>query len=155
MKFDITVTITAAIALVSLISPVIVALINNRHHRKMRELELEYDITKSKLAMLYENKKTAFSNFLVDAGRGCFDSGNPEVEMKFYASSQNALLFASEKNRTLISQFIQNTAQLLDSSSYDDDATHKLQEELSNLAVSLNEELTILESDIYNYKNRK
>lgn len=43
LKFDITWTITAIIAVSSFLSPIAVAVINNLHHAKMRRMELDYD----------------------------------------------------------------------------------------------------------------
>lgn len=43
MKFDITWTITSIIAVSSFLSPIFVACVNNWHHSKIRQLELEHD----------------------------------------------------------------------------------------------------------------
>ena len=45
MKFDLTITISVIVALTAIISPVIVALINNSYQLKMKKLE-SYDLAK-------------------------------------------------------------------------------------------------------------
>lgn len=43
MEINITWTITAIIAVSSFLSPIVVAIINNRHHARLRKMELEHD----------------------------------------------------------------------------------------------------------------
>lgn len=43
MSLDITWTITAIIAVSSFLSPIVVAIINNRHQARLRKYELEHD----------------------------------------------------------------------------------------------------------------
>lgn len=43
MNFDITWTITAIIAVSSFLSPIVVAIINNFHQARIRQIELEHD----------------------------------------------------------------------------------------------------------------
>ena len=47
MKFDLNLTITAIIALIALISPIITTIINNRYQLKLKKIEL-YEIAKRK-----------------------------------------------------------------------------------------------------------
>ncbi len=153
MDIKITWTITAIIAVSSFLSPIFVAIINNFHQRKLRKLELEYDMSLKKLTVFYENKKNAFSNFLCEAGKACTDMGLPPTELDFYAHAQTAILFASKENQLLISSFIQTAAEELDGTA-SDFACHKLQSQLSSIAIALNKELTLIQADITNHKNR-
>ena len=43
MEINITWTITAIIAVSSFLSPIAVAIINNRHHAQIRKMELKHD----------------------------------------------------------------------------------------------------------------
>ena len=64
MKFDISMTIGSIIALVALISPIVTAIINNRHQIKVKKLDM-YETKKYKSlenfiksACNYKNSKT-------------------------------------------------------------------------------------------------
>ena len=74
MAIEITWTITAIIAVSSFISPIFVAIINNKHQIKMRRLELEHDEYMRQLDLqqqtmvrqfdiYYADKKSCFSQF--------------------------------------------------------------------------------------------
>ena len=141
--------ISVSVALAAIISPILVALITNRQNRKIRQLELQHDMSMKKLSVFYENKKTAFSNFLLDAGRACTDMGLPPTELDFYAHAQTAILFASEENQQLISSFIQTAAEKLDGAA-SDTTCHDLQLQLSKIAIALNTELSSLQNQIAN-----
>lgn len=58
MNFDITWTITAVIAVSSFLSPVVVSWMNNKHHYKMRKLELQSDLINNQISTLYKDALT-------------------------------------------------------------------------------------------------
>ena len=155
MKLDVTWTITSIIAVSSFMSPILVAIINNRHNRKLHKMDLEYNSMQSQLSAIYKNKEAAFSSFIQDAGKACIDTGHPDVELNFFASSQTVLLYASEENREIIAKFIQDVALLLDDSYANEARCYELEQQLSKIAILLNQELTTLHRDIYNSPNRK
>lgn len=153
MKLDLTVTITTAIALVSLISPIFVSVINNRHQRKIRKMELEYDMDTRKLSSLYEDKKVAFTNFLIAAGKMCTDETSHDTEMDFYAYTQTSILFASKENQKLISDFSSEILRYINIG-IPPEMYNVLKVQLSTIASSLNSELSTLQTEIYNRPNR-
>ena len=53
MELDLTVTVSVIIALCAIVSPILVAIINNRHQRKMKQLEIAK-----------EHKMKAFETYL-------------------------------------------------------------------------------------------
>lgn len=59
-KLDLSFTITAIVALIALISPIITTLLNNRHQLKIRKLELEQK--QSENSVLY--KRNIFENYV-------------------------------------------------------------------------------------------
>lgn len=106
MKFDITWTITAIIAVSSFASPIAVAIINNMHHAKMRKMELEHDEYLRQLNIYYADKKTAFSNVLKAAGDYSGDKQSLDKYGVLHSAVNNALLFCNEENHDLLSKFL-------------------------------------------------
>lgn len=149
MKFDITWTITSIIAVSSFLSPVLVAIINNRHQRKMRKMELEHDIAVKKLTIHYEDKKKAFSDFLFNAGIMCSNNVAYEIKQNFFACVQTASLFASAENQNLISKFASDIMGYLDRTT-PPNAYDTLRNNLLVISASLNNELNLLQAEIYN-----
>lgn len=64
-KLDISFTITAIVALVALISPIITTLLNNRHQLNIRKLELAQKHTEN--TVLY--KRNIFENYVSALGK--------------------------------------------------------------------------------------
>lgn len=65
MEIDLSITITAIIAVVALVTPLITTHLNNNHQLELRKLELNED--NKKLSNLH--KKEIFEEFLKSAGR--------------------------------------------------------------------------------------
>lgn len=63
MELNLTITISVIIALIALISPIAVAIINNRYHMKLRKMELQYEISTKQMDVYYSDKKQAYDNF--------------------------------------------------------------------------------------------
>ena len=153
-KINLTVTISVIVALAALISPIIVACINNWHHTKIRRLELEHDMSMKKLSIFYEDKKNAFSNFLLNAGKVCTDEESNVEELDFYAYAQLASLFASTENRQRISRFTSEIMQYLNTGIPPERYDYFLKA-VSDIADALNNELAALNTEICNKKGRK
>lgn len=153
-KIDLSITISVIVALAAIISPIFVTIINNIHHTKTRRLELEQELSVKKLTILYEDKKHAFSNFLLNAGKVCTNEETHDVEQDFYAYTQLALLFASAENRRRISQFASEIVQYLDVGIPPDKYAYFLKL-VSDIADTLNQELTVLNLEICHNKNCK
>lgn len=62
---NLSIIIPAITLMVSIVSPVIVALINNVHNSHMKRMELKYE----KLSSYYEKQQEVFSNFLSSVSR--------------------------------------------------------------------------------------
>lgn len=61
-KIDLTITISVIVALCAIVSPVLTAIINNRHQYKMRELELRYvqeDENRKRIQRIYDDYLSA------------------------------------------------------------------------------------------------
>lgn len=134
-------------AIAAIIAPVLVAIINNLHQRSLRKLELDHEITTMKLDSLYTDKKEAFLNFLINAGKVGTDEAQHEPEMDFYGYTQVAILFASEENQKLISDFSSDIMQYIDTK-IPPERYDELKGKLSTVAASLNKELTALQNEI-------
>ena len=152
MNLDITWIITTVIAVSSFLSPICVARINNKHQRKLRKLEIEHDMALKKLTVFYEDKKNAFSDFLYSAGLVCTDEQSQDEELKFYARSQLAVLFATTENQNLISRFTDEIMEYLDVGIPPEKYIY-LKHQVSIIAASLNSELADLQTEIANYEN--
>lgn len=59
-QIDMTITISVIVALAAIVSPVLTALINNNHHKKIKELEMKQ--TEYEQTILY--KRNIFENYL-------------------------------------------------------------------------------------------
>lgn len=82
-------TITVVVALSAVISPILTALINNRHHTKIKMLELQQQ--------QYENetlhKRAVFERYLENAGRKLAWT-DIDSSKSYYDAYFNALFFA-------------------------------------------------------------
>ena len=150
MKLAIIISIILAIG--SVLSPVWVALINNSNQRKLRQLELNHDMSMKKLTIFYEDKKNAFTSFLTAAGKVCTDEALYEVEQDFYAFAQLAALFETDENQKLISEFTSDIMRYLDKGMKPNDCD-MFKDDLSKITSALNKELASLKEEIYQQDN--
>lgn len=88
-NLDLSFTITAIIALTSLISPIITCLINNHHQLKIKELELKQQAQ----IKLVDYKKEIFENYLKYAGAYVYNC-NAEVQTQYGKYSFLAMTYA-------------------------------------------------------------
>ncbi len=153
MTIEITWTITAIIAVSSFLSPIFVAKINNKHQEKMRKLELEHDeymrqldlqqqMAVKQLDIYYSDKKTAFANFLHDAGVYSMRKGYSSDYEALQSSLQTALLFCDEDSKLLLTTFLEYANKIFGSnySSYEKEEYSKT---LSAVTNALNKELNL------------
>ncbi len=149
MKVDSTVTLTVVIALVALISPIFVTLINNIHHTKIRKLELNHDLKLKTADTYYSDKKDAFTNFLNAAGKmrtfvSDFSTQNKVSELK--SAAEKVMLFCTNETELMISQFICYVEEYTKAKySEEDDLT--FDNLLSSIADSFNQELSELRNN--------
>lgn len=105
MRIELTITISVIIALASVISPIIVAKINNKHHLKLRKLELSHDYKCKQLDIYYSDKKQAFEAFTKSAGEYRLNPDHRELA-KLQSSAYSAMLFCNEQNKDKINSFV-------------------------------------------------
>lgn len=79
LKFDLTITIAVIVALASIISPILTALINNRHLLKMKKLELESE----KYSKYSIHVRTLFEEFLETYGKFPLYTNYSQVKSSF------------------------------------------------------------------------
>ena len=152
MEFDITWTITAIIAVSSFFSPIVVAILNNHHHAKMRKMELTHDEKMRQLDLeqqaiirqfdiYYSDKKTAFCDFLLAAGTFSASKQTFNNYGKLHETIDKALLFCNPVNQAALRNFLK----YIDTSAFGGDCSPSSRLEysatLTELAVSLNQEL--------------
>lgn len=151
MKFDVTWTITAIIAVSSFLSPIFVAIINNRHHAKIRKMELEHDecvrwldLQQSTIIkqfdIYYEDKKKAFSHFAHDAGLFSFAKQNHHEYQALQASAHTAMLFCNESNCHLLSDFLEYADNIF-GDGYSKNERDEYTKTFTSVITSLNKEL--------------
>ncbi len=138
MTIEITFTITAIIALCSLISPIIVAKLNNSHQEKMRKLELDHDLLIQNVNTKYVNKHRAYSEFMIAASEYINHSEITSYESKLLSSLHSALLLCEPSTE----EHLLMLKQIVDEGYYQEEQSYKLL--LSTIAASFNHELSTL-----------
>ena len=114
---DLSWTIPAAIAVVAFLSPIFVAIINNRHARTMRQMDITHQETLKKMesdaaliekqfSIYYADKKVAFSDFLHAAGQFSLTTQSSPAYEALHASADRALLFCNANNKLYIIDFL-------------------------------------------------
>lgn len=152
MKFDITWTITAIIAISSFLSPIAVAIINNIHQVKIRKIELEHDeclrqmdlyqqLSVRQSDIYYADKKSAFLEFMACAGAYPSDKQSLENYASLHSSIDKALLFCHPTNQALLQNFLQYVDQFVFCRGYTLEERKQYSSLLNEVAISLNKEL--------------
>jgi hypothetical protein len=109
--------ITVVIGCVAFLSPIAVSLINNLHNSKMRvkemaherelkRIELHHELEVKQLDVYYKEKKEAFEQFLITAGRLLYNVGSTKGIPDLHAVAAAALLYCSEENKARILEFL-------------------------------------------------
>lgn len=92
MNFDLTITISVTIALCAIISPILVAIINNIHQTKMKKLEI-----------LTDYKLKAIENYMQCLGQCRKDQFGPAIN-NYAESYGHAIIYVSKHSRQLMSE---------------------------------------------------
>lgn len=144
-NINISFTITAIIAIVALFSPIFVAVINNKHQIKIRQIELNNNIQQKKFETYYMDKSNAFRSFLINAGQYCSNYWKPEFHALMLSSLENALLFCENKISTdaliAFSLYINSKFSTLKNDNKSIDDILELSNKISELSIILNKEL--------------
>lgn len=75
MKFDSTMTFALIISITSLVSPIVVAVINNKHLTKMKEIEINQENFKN----ISLHKRELFERFLYLIGEFSYENTQKEI----------------------------------------------------------------------------
>lgn len=139
---DLSFTITTIIALIALVSPILVALINNAHHSKIRKMELQKQMEQKQFDTYYSDKEKAYSEFAHYAGTLVAKIDYADSYSDLYSSIHKVLLLCDQENKQLLTDFINHLNPVLIGKS---DTTQEWEEaylvKLSALTVALNNEL--------------
>lgn len=154
MKFDITWTITSIIAVSSFLSPIFVACVNNWHHSKIRQLELEHDRALKRidlqlqasirqLDVYYNDKKSAFSDFARCASILSLSRNVAGDYQAFLSSIDKALLFCESSTQELLVDFSHYVDTQVYGKSFTSDERQLYSAKLCELCRALNAELEL------------
>lgn len=152
MKFDITWTITAVIAVSSFLSPIFVAIINNRHHAKIRKMELEHDEYMHQLNLnqqsivkqfdvYYADKKEAFSEFANTAGIFSMGKGSQRDYENLHSAIDKCMIFCNSENNQLLCDFQNYIDIQVFGGGYSPSERSEYSKRLNSVVLSLNKEL--------------
>lgn len=151
-SFDLSWTITAVIAIAAFLSPIFVAIINNHHSRLMRKMDIKHEeklkdidahleLSKKQFDVYYADKKNAFSNFLLNAGKFSASKQNPISYSEVHSSLHCALLFCNAETQILLTEFLK----YVDSTAYGTPSSPSIREEyssyLNGIALQLSKDL--------------
>lgn len=89
-RFDISITITSILAVCAIISPILTAIINNRHNWRIRKLEMKREDYQNNV--MY--KRNIYENYLRAAGRCIYHSDI--ANLKEYGEHYLVALMCSE-----------------------------------------------------------
>lgn len=157
MKFDLTVTISVLVALSAVISPIFVAIINNRYQTKLRCLEVERELALKELETFYCDKKKVFDEFLIAAGQYASYTTNslPFTIMRDLPSkAYSAILFCNPNNKQLILDFLEFAISLY-KTNRDGETISSYNIRLFEVSSALNDELCNLISNIEQISKEK
>lgn len=96
MKIDLSLTITAIIALCSTLSPILTALINNHYHYKMRKIDVKLEQEKE----LRFYQREVYENYLRYTSELLMDPRHETALQKYGAAHALALAYFSDTYRT-------------------------------------------------------
>lgn len=98
--------VTSVIALAAIVSPMLVAIINNSHQAKLKTLEFKHDSRVRQFEIYYADKKAAFSEFIRAAGAFASDRADTSSYADLLSALNRALLFCDYKNKTVLHDFL-------------------------------------------------
>ena len=101
MKFNLSITISAIVALVALISPILTTLLNNRYLLKVKKLEVQ----QKKYEQYSSHVRTLFEDFLKYYGEYMGNKLSTKSEMALKSSFYKCLPYVPEKAYDHFSEF--------------------------------------------------
>ena len=151
MEINITWTITAIIAVSSFLSPIVVAMINNRHHARLRKMELEHDeyirwldlqqtTAVKQFDIYYADKKKSFADFANAAGQFSFSKQTAQAYQELQSTTHIAMLYCNKSNYDLLSGFLEYADSIF-GNGYTRNERDEYTKTLTSITTSLNEEL--------------
>lgn len=144
MEFNLTVTISVIIALVALVSPIAVAILNNRYQARLRKMELQHDLEVKQMDLYYSEKKQAFYDLLKIAGVYRIDPDRPNLE-RLQSAAYSAILFCNQENKAKLQSFVKLANEQF-GQPISIDERMKYCEDLFSLSSALNDELIKLKN---------
>lgn len=156
IETNLSLTVTSIIALIALLSPICVAIINNVHHTKIKKMELKNQMEQKQFEIYYSDKVKAFTNLTSYAGKLITEIKDGNSYANIFINFHNALLLCNSKNQMLIVDFVTfvNT-QLMSSQKPTKDWEAEYLSKLSALSISLNNELCSTADNIRNLQDTK
>lgn len=127
-KIDLTVSISVIVALCAIISPMLVAIINNRHALKVKEIELSYSLKEKQLTTLYQDKFTAYEKLINEIGTFIAHNKNSDCFGSLSTAIQNAYIVAN----TDCTYKIQSFAKYISDDAFGADWSRELIQELQS-----------------------
>lgn len=150
---DLSWAITTVIAITAFLSPIVVALINNHHAAKMKQMEFVHEenlkqmeqsrqMAEKQFEIYYADKKSAFTEFIQAAGDYSTGKEYRNTYSRLHSATNKVLLFCNEKNQDLMLNFLNK----VDKSSFGKGCTSEelqsFSQTLTCIARSLNDELS-------------
>lgn len=94
VKFDFSITVTAILAVCAIVSPILVAIINNRHQLKMRKLEIGHEEAVKRNEYVFNHVSLAFAEYL-SALEKCRKHITNENKEEYGKAFGKALMYAT------------------------------------------------------------
>ena len=142
ITYDSTITISIVLAICALFAPSITAIINNRHHFKIRKLELNHDERAHRADILYKNKYDIYKLFLERASSYFLFNNAKEYYINLLSSLQESLLLCDSETRPLLLDF-QTKVKAYGKNDFENDAKDYLNL-LTEISNAFNRELSML-----------
>lgn len=142
MKFDSTVTISVVLALVATISPMLTALINNRHMLKIKKLDYDNDVLRQDRLRLIE----IYEEYLINLGKViAFESLRTGIDSKIRQEYKSCYLLASLHSDFEIKSLMDKIDNLIS-----DFKVGETTQPLNTLVINLTSQIDFFKNQKYN-----
>lgn len=149
---DLSWAITAVIGVVALLSPIAVAIINNYHAYKMRQLDIAHEEEKKKMELdheamqkqfeiYYADKRSAFSELLKEAGKFSTRKQSLDDYKALHSAVDNAILFCNPSTQQILISFIEQVDMEIFGGGCSEDERTLYTSLITKLSRQLNQEL--------------
>jgi hypothetical protein len=101
----ISIILSISVAIAAIISPILVAIINNIHNTHIRKLELAYSLKEKSLATYYADKYSAYHKLLTEIGNFFSHNNNFSAYGLFTSALNTAFLMSNESSKKALSDF--------------------------------------------------